>query len=157
METSNRTEVHPNQNQQFHLVLSTLGRACVCVCLCVCVCVCVCDSESVSGSVMFHSLQPNGFYPRQTPLSSGVSRQDYWSGLPFPSPGDLPDPVVKPKSAALQADSLPSEPPSVSMQGCLPTAASIVMTNDWKQPYFQTRRGESEYSVVQSYNEIKSN
>ena len=39
------------------------------------------------------------------------SRQEYWSGLPFPSPGDLPDPGIKPESPALQADSLPSEPP----------------------------------------------
>ena len=42
----------------------------------------------------------------------GFSRQEYWSGLPFPSPGDLPDPGIKPKSLALQADSLLSEPPS---------------------------------------------
>ena len=47
----------------------------------------------------------------QAPLSMGFSRQEYWSGLPFPSPGDLPDPGIKPKSPALQADSLPSEPP----------------------------------------------
>ena len=40
-----------------------------------------------------------------------LSRQEYWSGLPFPSPGDLPDPGIKPGSPALQADSLPSEPP----------------------------------------------
>jgi len=39
------------------------------------------------------------------------SRQEYWSGLPFPSSGDLPNPGIKPRSAALQADSLPSEPP----------------------------------------------
>ena len=38
-------------------------------------------------------------------------RQEYWSGLPFPSPGDLPDPGIEPKSVALQTDSLPSEPP----------------------------------------------
>ena len=37
------------------------------------------------------------------------STQEYWSGLPFPSPGDLPDPVIEPGSPALQADSLPSE------------------------------------------------
>ena len=37
--------------------------------------------------------------------------QKYWSGLPFPSPGDLPDPGIEPGSPALQADSLPSEPP----------------------------------------------
>ena len=47
----------------------------------------------------------------QGPLSMGFSRQEYWSGLPFPSPGDLPNPGIKPGSPALQADSLPSEPP----------------------------------------------
>ena len=41
----------------------------------------------------------------------GFSRQEYWSGLPFPSPEDLPDPGIEPGSPALQADSLPSEPP----------------------------------------------
>ena len=39
------------------------------------------------------------------------SRPEYWSGQPFPSPGDLPDPGIKPRSPALQADSLPAEPP----------------------------------------------
>ena len=43
-----------------------------------------------------------------------VSRQDYWSGLPFPSPEDLPDPGIKPRSPTLQADALPSEPPGKS-------------------------------------------
>ena len=47
----------------------------------------------------------------QAPLSLGFSRQGYWSGLPFPSPGDLPDPGIKPGSSVLQADSLLSEPP----------------------------------------------
>ena len=42
----------------------------------------------------------------QAPLSMGFSRQEYWSGLPFPSPGDLPNPGIKPGSLALQADSL---------------------------------------------------
>ena len=40
----------------------------------------------------------------------GFSRQEYWSGLPFPSPGDLPNPGIKPGSPALQGDALPSEP-----------------------------------------------
>ena len=48
---------------------------------------------------------------RQAPLSMGFSRQEYWSGLPFSCPGDLPGPEVEPGSLALQADSLPSEPP----------------------------------------------
>jgi len=46
----------------------------------------------------------------------GFSRQGYWSGLPFPSPGDLPNAGIKPRSLALQADSLPSEPPRKSPQ-----------------------------------------
>ena len=41
--------------------------------------------------------------------SIGFSRQEYWSGLPFPPPGDLPDPGIEPASSALQADTLPSE------------------------------------------------
>ena len=45
----------------------------------------------------------------QAPLSMGFSRQEYWSGLPFPSPEDLPDPGIEPKSPALQADSLSTE------------------------------------------------
>ena len=45
----------------------------------------------------------------QAPLSMGFSRQEHWSGLSFPSLGDLPDPGIKPRSPALQADSLPTE------------------------------------------------
>ena len=49
-----------------------------------------------------------------TPLSMGFSRPEYWSGLPFPSPGDLSHPGIEPRSPALKADSLPSEPPGKS-------------------------------------------
>ena len=45
----------------------------------------------------------------QAPLSMGFSRQEQWSGLPFPSPGDLPDPEIESGSSAVQADSLPTE------------------------------------------------
>ena len=45
----------------------------------------------------------------QAPLSMGFSRQENWSGLPFPSPGDLPNPGIEPGAPALQADSLPTE------------------------------------------------
>ena len=51
-------------------------------------------------SVVSDSLRPHGF-----------SRQEYWSGLPFPSPGDLPDPGIEPRFPTLRADALPSEPP----------------------------------------------
>ena len=47
----------------------------------------------------------------QGPLFMGLSRKEYWSGEPFPSPGDLPDPAIEPGSPALQAGSLQSEPP----------------------------------------------
>ena len=53
---------------------------------------------------MSDSLQPYGLQPRQAPLSMGFSRQEYWSGLPFLPPGDLPDPRIEPGSPALQAD-----------------------------------------------------
>ena len=46
----------------------------------------------------------------QAPLSMGFSKQEYWSVLPFPSPGDLPNPGIKPRSPVLQVDSLPTEP-----------------------------------------------
>ena len=46
----------------------------------------------------------------QAPLFMEFSRQEYWSGLPFPTPGDLPDPGIEPGSPTLQADSLPFEP-----------------------------------------------
>ena len=47
----------------------------------------------------------------QAPPPMEFSRQEYWSGLPFPSPGDLPDLGIEPRSPTLQADTLPSEPP----------------------------------------------
>ena len=53
----------------------------------------------------------------QAPLSMEISRQGYWSGLPFPSPRDLPDPGIKPGSPTWQADSLPSDPPGKLSMG----------------------------------------
>ena len=47
----------------------------------------------------------------QAPLSMGFSREEYWNGLPFPSPGDLPDSGIEPGSPTLQADALLAEPP----------------------------------------------
>ena len=51
----------------------------------------------------------------QAPPSLGFSRQEYWTGLPFPSPGDLPNPGIEPGSPVLQADALLSEPPGKSL------------------------------------------
>ena len=66
-------------------------------------------SESVSCSVVSDSLHLMTVACR-APLCMGFSREAYWSGQPFPSPEDLPNPEIKPRSPALQADSLPSEP-----------------------------------------------
>ena len=51
----------------------------------------------------------------QAPISMKFSKQEYWKEQPFPSPGDLPDPEIEPRSPALQADSLPSEPHLASL------------------------------------------
>ena len=73
------------------------------------------------------------------------SRQEYWSGLPFPSPGDLPNPGIKPGSAALKADSLPSELPgdpgpcnARCQKKHFPTGAVLsgAITRDWKRNIF---------------------
>ena len=73
-------------------------------------------------------LQPPWTIAYQAPPSMEFSRQEYWSGLPFPSPGDLPDPGIEPESPALQADALLSEPPgNPSLLGtlCSPTASAL--------------------------------
>ena len=57
------------------------------------------------------TLQLHGLYPTRFLCPWGFSRQDYWSGLPCPPPWDLPNPGIKPRSLALQVDSLPSDPP----------------------------------------------
>ena len=69
------------------------------------------ETESASCSAVSYSLWPHGTIARQAPLFLRFSRQEYWNVLPFPSPGDLPSSGIKPGSPALQADSLPSEPP----------------------------------------------
>ena len=72
-----------------------------------------------SRSVMSDSLRSHGLQPCRSPLSMGFSRQEYWSGLPFPSPGDLPDPAIQPRSPALQVVCLVKAMVfSVVMYGC---------------------------------------
>ena len=75
--------------------------------MCVCVCVCVC-ARALSHVRFFATLWT---VSRQAPLSMGLSRQEYWSGLPFPSPGDPPDPKVKPESPTLVGGFFTSELP----------------------------------------------
>ena len=68
----------------------------------------------LSRSVVSNSVSP-WTAAHQVPLSVGFSRQEYWNGLPFPSPGDLPQPGIEPGSPALQVDFLPSKPPGKSI------------------------------------------
>ena len=68
------------------------------------------ESESVNCLVMSNSVRPSAV-AHQAPLSMEFFRQEYWSGLPFPSPMNLPNPGVEPGYPVFQADSLPSEPP----------------------------------------------
>ena len=56
---------------------------------------------------------------QQAPQSMGFSRQEYWSGLPFPSPGDLPDPGIEPRSPTLETDALTSQPRWTLVRGIL--------------------------------------
>ena len=65
----------------------------------------------------------------QVPLSTGFSGQAYWSGLPFPPPGDLPDPGIEPRSPALQTDTLPSEPNESEEMG----KKNLVKVAVWKE------------------------
>ena len=63
---------------------------------------------------------------RQAPLSMGFSRQEYWSGLPFRSPGDLPNPGIKPESPSWHANSLPAE---LQVRFCI--AVSPALHSNW--------------------------
>ena len=64
----------------------------------------------------------------QDPPSMGFSRQEYWSGLPFPSPGDLPDPGIESRSPALQADALTSEPPEKTLNHRVRNISKFIMS-----------------------------
>ena len=75
----------------------------------------ICMHVSVSHSVMSKSLCLHGLQPARLLCAHGFSRQEYRSRLPFPSPGVLPNPRIKPSSPTRQADSLPSEPPGKPM------------------------------------------
>ena len=90
----------------------------------VCVCVCVTNIVYLTLDLFISNISEFSLIPLesesvshlvvsdcQAPLSMGLPRQEYWSGLPFPSPGNLPKPGIEPWSPELQADSLPSEPP----------------------------------------------
>ena len=74
-----------------------------------------CGTFNICCAVLSHSVVSDSVTrdPCQAPLSMEFSRQEYWSVLPFASPGDLPNPGIQPGSPSLQADSLPSESPEI--------------------------------------------
>ena len=87
----------------------------------------------------------------QAPLSMGFYRQEYWSGLPFPSPGDLPDPGIEPGSPALQVDALLSAPPgkpnnSNKLQSCRHLV--IRLTHRKGTSYVKTKTPSGKFEVL---------
>ena len=68
-------------------------------------------SESIRNPVVSDSLRPPWTVAHQLSLSMGFSRQEYWDGLPFPSPRDLPGPGIEPESPALAGGFFTTEPP----------------------------------------------
>ena len=99
----------------------------------------------LSHSVVSDSLQPYGLLLSRLFCPWRFSRQEYWSGLPCPLPGDLPNPRIEPRSPTLQADSLMSEPPvkptcmsntsflktSLQVGPCQPCDPLLVTWLDW--------------------------
>ena len=71
----------------------------------------------------------------QAPPSMGFSRQEYWSGLPFPSPGDLPNSGIEPRSPSMQADTLTSEPILVNSNICY--CEIVINTQTWSVGFHQ--------------------
>ena len=68
------------------------------------------------------------------------SRQEYWSGLPFPSPGDLPNPGIKLRSPAMQVDSLPTEPPPASHKWLAPTLLDWCGSKEYPSVQYNSRQ-----------------
>ena len=90
----------------------------------------------------------------QAPLSLEFSRQENWSGLPFPSPGHLLDPGIKPRSPTLQADTLPSEPPGKPKRGVcghMGLETNPGLPRGKREFYHWTTHAPSKMLVAQSY------
>ena len=100
-------------------------------------CVCV-----LSRSVVLDSLWPHGLQPARLLCPWGFSRQEYCSELPFPSPGDLPNPGIQPRSPALQADSLPFETPGKVVLNKLPSFSVELLVFNISFPTFASLNQE---------------
>ena len=97
---------------QLDWVIGYSERGVVCVCACACVCVCT-RVRALNRAQLFVTPWT---VAHQASLSTGFSRQEYWSGLPFSPPGNLPNPGIEDGSPTRQADSLSSEPPGKPTQ-----------------------------------------
>ena len=96
VKTRKESQINPNKEERTQIKRNVLLRHCAVLCL---------VSQSASNSSW-----PHGVQHARLLCSRGFSRQEHWSGLPFPPLGDLPNPGIKPRSLTLQADSLPTEP-----------------------------------------------
>ena len=95
------------------------------------------------ASVVLDSLWPYGLWPTRLLCPWGFSRQEYWSGLPCPPLGDLPNPGIEPRSLTLQADSLPSEPPGKPTNtgvGSLSILQGVFLTRELNQGLLHCRQ-----------------
>ena len=90
--------------------------------------------QSENHSSAFDSVNP-WTVACQFPLSMEFSRQEFQSGQPFPSPGDLPDPGIEPRLPALQADFLPSEPTGISYAKCYHLLSGNIRAHCYEEPY----------------------
>ena len=96
----------------------------------------------LSHSVVSNSWKPHGLQPTRLLFPWGFSRQEYWSGLPCPPPGALPNLRIKPRSPALQVDSLPTEPPRNPKNtgvGCHALLQGIFLTQELNQGLLHCR------------------
>ena len=112
---------------------------------------------SFSRSVVFDSFATPWTVACQAPLSVGFPRKEYWSGLPFPSPGDFPNPAIEPKSPALTGESFTAEPsgkaPNLmtppSKSNYLPKVQSLVtILLGVRAPTYEFIRGDTVQSIA---------
>ena len=106
----------------------------------VCVCVCVCVMLSCFSCVRLCATLWT--VSHQAPLSMGFSRQQYWSGLPFPPPGDLPDPGIKPSSQASPTLAGRFFTTSTTWEAFILRYASIISQYDWKEKIKQIQHSK---------------
>ena len=102
------------------------------------------ESEGVSHSAVSDSLRPHGLQFARLLCAWGFSRREYWSGLPFTSPEDLPDPESEPRSLVLQANSLPSEPEN--NQNNQRIWLLSILSQNWK-PHKNSSTGQMNYNA----------